>query len=1183
MKRIILWFLLIFSLLLIFIGFLALNLEIIVNKPFIKEKINSYVSQITGYHLTYKRIHLNLYKSIIELEDLQLIGEDLEVFLPKGRIDFTLKRLFLLNFYPKSLYFKNPHIKYIVKPEEEMLIDFKDIIKKISKIPSFFLIAQNATVELWLNKEESLSFKNVIFKANHGQSQLLMEAEASSDTVAKKIELSLRMNYPEEFMEASFNIKHFDLSKISFIHQGYITKTDFDLFSEITFEKGVWNIGFTGAAPCVAIKNNEKPLVCGFFQGSFLGNKREFELRLSPIDMKYPLIKGDVSLRKEKEKFSFLGKLSSFNWKDAYPIVEPYLPRDVRDELALRIKGGILKDLTIFSEAESLSKLFELANLKMKTGVDEGELYVPEVALNFSKIAGTLSFEHKSLNFTGQALVNGSISSKVERLSLNLFDREPQINLSGEFYGKGGDFKDIATSLTESLSFLKDWDVEGNLKLLLGLEGNIKSPKIEVSILPQSLSVKISDLSEWVHVNEGRLDYKGETLKVDNLSIQYGSSFISQVAGEIIPSQKRLNLEFKQGRIKETQVLELLEKNSKVKEIYSKYKISFEDLVTEGGYYRGSFVIPEEEGLSVILKSLYLKGVIRNLSGAIPFGEEKISIFSESLSFIIGNEKISLLSSPVNIEDSIFEFKGEINPITKNGQIKGKGVLREKTLEKLQKLAGIKDTPFELKNVPIEIYQFHFKTDGEEFQISGDHSFGKMKANSEVIKGKDFSYQGDFRGSKSNFKFTFNQRKDYLDISFKGNLNIEEFFSAFLTPPLKNGSLEGDLEGKFRLEEILKWKEYIRKAKIKELIESYLNTEAFNVYGYLKAKELLSTYPSKILFSGDLSFENKGLIGNNLHLQFENAAILGTLKILKDKPFLNLLGAAYVKNLNLREILKPEIDEGKKEEKEVKEISFSKLLNTLPVKGNITFQVEKLTLPSSHTIENIKGDFFIKDNGTLTLVFPEVNICQLKLYAEFEKNPQYSYIFVDLPTFYGEFLDFFACLYPEEMPKTILEGPFKIEGFFYSDWEKEFMENTYGQLQISSSRGYLYRAPLIVSVLGFLSPIDLFRGKIPNLENNLVPYDEVKLKGEFTNSNFVIDTLFLSAPGFRLFGSGPISLKDKKVSLTFLVSPFKTIDLIIEHIPFLNKFLLGKERMLIYLPLEVVGTYDNPVIVPLHP
>jgi hypothetical protein len=169
------------------------------------------------------------------------------------------------------------------------------------------------------------------------------------------------------------------------------------------------------------------------------------------------------------------------------------------------------------------------------------------------------------------------------------------------------------------------------------------------------------------------------------------------------------------------------------------------------------------------------------------------------------------------------------------------------------------------------------------------------------------------------------------------------------------------------------------------------------------------------------------------------------------------------------------------------------------------------------------------------------------------------------------------------MPKVIFEGPFKAHGFFYFDGEKSLIEHSYGEVYATSHKGYMYRAPLLMRVLGFLSPIDLFRGKIPDLEKNLLPLDELTLALKASNSYLLVDEFFMSAQGFRLFSSGYANLKDKGLALTFLVSPFKTVDVIIEHIPYLSRLLLGKERMLVYLPLEVVGTYDNPIIVPLHP
>jgi len=62
-----------------------------------------------------------------------------------------------------------------------------------------------------------------------------------------------------------------------------------------------------------------------------------------------------------------------------------------------------------------------------------------------------------------------------------------------------------------------------------------------------------------------------------------------------------------------------------------------------------------------------------------------------------------------------------------------------------------------------------------------------------------------------------------------------------------------------------------------------------------------------------------------------------------------------------------------------------------------------------------------------------------------------------------------------------------------------------------------------------------------------------------------------------------VDLSEGNLNLTFYVSPFKTIDVIIEKIPYLGKLILGKPRMLVYLPLQVTGPYRNYNIIPLHP
>jgi hypothetical protein len=64
---------------------------------------------------------------------------------------------------------------------------------------------------------------------------------------------------------------------------------------------------------------------------------------------------------------------------------------------------------------------------------------------------------------------------------------------------------------------------------------------------------------------------------------------------------------------------------------------------------------------------------------------------------------------------------------------------------------------------------------------------------------------------------------------------------------------------------------------------------------------------------------------------------------------------------------------------------------------------------------------------------------------------------------------------------------------------------------------------------------------------------------------------------------GLVNFSNKKIDLTFYVSPFKTADVIIESVPLLGNWILSKPRMLVYIPLKVEGTYRHYKIIPLHP
>jgi hypothetical protein len=62
--------------------------------------------------------------------------------------------------------------------------------------------------------------------------------------------------------------------------------------------------------------------------------------------------------------------------------------------------------------------------------------------------------------------------------------------------------------------------------------------------------------------------------------------------------------------------------------------------------------------------------------------------------------------------------------------------------------------------------------------------------------------------------------------------------------------------------------------------------------------------------------------------------------------------------------------------------------------------------------------------------------------------------------------------------------------------------------------------------------------------------------------------------------TGNLDLNKEKIDLVVLVSPFKTIDLIIKYIPVITQILDGN---ILSIPFRVTGRIDNPDVTPLSP
>ncbi len=1175
MKRFFILLFLFLILIFVALGFFSLNLDFIVNHPYFKNKLKNYL--ITkAIVLDYQRIHFNLYKGQVEVENLKFSLKksdlNLDLFWPKSRFIFTLERFLKFKFFPSQFYLRDPQIKAVIRPTEEP-IDFKKIISFLEKVSPFSGKMINGTLEWQEIEKKPLIFASLNFFIRTQGGQIFLEGDTSS-SLAEVIKVKGRYDYRNSFLESSLRIKKLDLQKLPFLEKTLLTQAQYEGDLEIVYEKGIWNVGFLGSAPCLAFSDSEKPLVCGFFQGSFIGTPEEFKLKVAPIQMKYPKIEGEILLAKEKGKYSFNGAIKEFSLTDLEKVLSIKLSSEVRAKVFAILRGGIFKKVSISTEGKNFKELFTLENFKIKGEVEKGELILTSPKLYLSEIQGEVAFEHKEIKFRGKALLENSIKGEVESLSLDLLSSKGKIELKGGFKGEGNKLLDLGKQFIGENQYLQKIQLKGELKGKIELKGPLDNFLVNLDLFPDNLEVKNPYLSSLI-LKSGEISYGSHQIVFRELFLVSKDSFLKGLEGELNLIQGYLEVKKGEGEIDRNLIEELSFKIEPLKEVLEKYKLDLEKLTLQNFTFKTPWRNLEEGNFLTLVPNLSLEGKVYNLKGEYNYAERDFFFLAPLISFTLEGPHIFIKEGVFNLFNSTFEIKGDYDLENSTLNLLGSAEIKEEFLENFEEIFKLQERGFSFKKAPLKVKQFSFLSDPLKIEFKGLIEFFNHLNLEIFLKGREKVFlEGRAFSSQNNFSFSLKKEGPFYFLLYNGSMNLEELSQLVDNSKVGKGKIQGEVEiyfSPFLEEELLKLAKF---STLKEFLEKLLKEPPWIGKGTLTIRDLQILADSPIVLTGSFFLEKDWLRGEDLSLRRNSSEIKGSLEVALKVNFFEIKGNFKAKELKLKDLFKKE----KKEESP----NIEEVLLKLPVKGEITLGLDEIVLSTSHKIS--QGEInFKKERGLLRIEMPQMNFCGLKFSGEYERNLQFKYIFINLDKTQGEFLDLFSCLYPEEMPEIIFEGPFVAEGFFYSDGEKELLENSYGKLEVISKKGYIYRAPLLVRVLAFLSPIDLFRGKVPNLENNLLPYEEMNLKGEFKDSSFDVDTYFLSAPGFRLFANGPINWRNKKLSLTFLVSLFKTIDEILEKIPGINKWVLGKERMLIYLPLEVVGTYDDPTIVPLHP
>jgi len=247
-----------------------------------------------------------------------------------------------------------------------------------------------------------------------------------------------------------------------------------------------------------------------------------------------------------------------------------------------------------------------------------------------------------------------------------------------------------------------------------------------------------------------------------------------------------------------------------------------------------------------------------------------------------------------------------------------------------------------------------------------------------------------------------------------------------------------------------------------------------------------------------------------------------------------------------------------------------------PVKGRIGLHAEAFKI-GSYDFHPLVAEAVLTPGGT-TVSIERADVCGIVLIGRltFASGRLNAYI---VPVADSTLLDTtLTCLSDE---KSMASGRFNLDGALQVNAPPaEFLKALTGNIEVIAEDGRFLRSNLFAKILGLINITEIYRGTVPDLTGEGLEYKRTKLSGDFRDGKLIVNGATLNGPSLWMGARGEIDLIDHTLQLFVLVSPFKTVDRIINAIPGLRWVLGGR---LVAIPMEARGELSDPEVIPLAP
>ena len=824
---------------------------------------------------------------------------------------------------------------------------------------------------------------------------------------------------------------------------------------------------------------------------------------------------------------------------------------DIRDVFST-IQGGHIPSITVTASGRTLAELGNLDNIVIEGHLTDGDVYIQDADMQLTAVDGKALISKGILKGSELKAHHGKTRGKEGALLLGLKDGDKRFALDINVTADLSQLPPVLNRYIENKEFrselnqLKDFKGKafGNLKLKQG-KGGVKT---QVDVSDFAFTTKYQRFPFPLKVKGGSFRYKENRIDTKGMTLSFQSSVFSEVATRF-DWAKRPSIKLRLGNSEIVSqeifpwLLTLENLSPKLKTVsHVKGRIGIEHSEIHGDLFR-----PDQWDIQVA-------GNLKDFS-------LRTSTFSNGLQLSNGNftgnrSQVNFSNMGIGFRDAKVSANGTLRDYIGNHpeiRLRFEGDIGPKASRWISKRINLPEAliPHPLINV---------EQADLEWLKSGKISFtGSMTAKDgpsiqlDLVQTPEVIVINNLRikDAMSSADFRIQLLPNICDLSFKGKLEQTTVDRLLEEDRLIEGWISGDFQALIRMD------------------RPYQSTAE----GSLKAERIrlpLKSLEDFMINQIDLEARKNKVLVKTADLNWEgrHLEIDGNINLLSKTIGLDI--DLSTDGISWDNFKKKFLSQDKKESRN-KQKKWD-----LPVSGMVRLNSDYFRF-GHYTWNPFQADISLKPDEISVSVI-EANLCSLSTPGVMTVSPRG--IKLDFKTLANKksLENALSCLLPT---LWLADGVFDYEGHFSANTYGPFVTQALrGDMELNASDGRIYRFGALAKIFEFINVAEFLKFKFPDLDTEGFPYKKISANWHLDNGKLKLEHGIIDSPSTEIVFEGAIDIIERQVDMRVMVAPLQTANYIVKKIPIVRDIMAGS---IISIPFKVSGDLGNPTVVPLHP